>query len=72
MNDKEWKKLEDITDTSKREYVLKGEEGKEYEFVVTATNKYGESSKTDNIQKVNVLRGEPGVTFSFSNSEKKK
>jgi len=57
VNDKEWKKLEDITDTSKQEYVLKGEEGKEYEFVVTATNKYGESSKTDNIQKVKVLKG---------------
>ena len=57
VNDKEWKKREDITDTSKQEYVLKGEEGKEYEFVVTATNKYGESSMTDNIQKVKVLKG---------------
>jgi len=57
VNDKEWKKLEGITDTSKQEYVLKGEEGKEYEFVVTATNKYGESSKTANIQKVKISGG---------------
>ena len=57
VNDKEWNKLEDITDTSKRDYDLKGEEGKEYEFVVTATNKYGESSKTEKIQKVKVLKG---------------
>ena len=67
VNDKEWKKLEDITDTSKQEYVLKGEEGKEYEFVVTATNKYGESSKTANIQKVKISGGEPNVTFLLSN-----
>ena len=56
VNDKEWKKLEDITDTSKREYVLKGEEGEEYEFVVTATNKYGESLKTEK-KKAKVLKG---------------
>jgi len=57
VNDEEWTKLKDITNTSKREYVFEGEEGKEYEFVVTATNKYGESSTTDNIQKVKVLKG---------------
>ena len=57
VNDKEWKKLEDISDTSKLDYDLKGDEGKEYEFVVTATNKYGESLKTSNIQTVKVLKG---------------
>ena len=62
VNDKEWKKLEDITDTSKLDYDLKGDEGKEYEFVVTATNKYGESSKTANIQRVKVLKGTFSVT----------
>ena len=45
-----------ITDTSKRDYVLKGEEGKEYEFVVTATNKYGESLKTEK-KTVKVFKG---------------
>ena len=63
VNDNVWKKLEDKTDTSKREYVFKVEESKEYEFVVTATNKYGQSSKTANVQKVKVLRGEPDVIF---------
>ena len=62
VNDKEWKKLEDISDTSKLDYDLKGDEGKEYEFVVTATNKYGESSKTANIQTVTVLKGRFNVT----------
>ena len=62
VNDEEWKKLEDITDTSKLDYVLKGDEGEEYEFVVTATNKYGESSKTANIQTVKVLKGRINVT----------
>ena len=64
VNDKEWKKLEDITDTSKLDYDLKGDEGKKYEFVVTATNKYGESSKTQNMQKVKmiVLEGKFNVT----------
>jgi len=57
VNDKDWKKLEDITDTSKLDYELKGDEGMEYKFVVTATNKIGESSKTANIQTVKVLKG---------------
>ena len=61
VNDKEWKKLEDITDTSKLEYDLKGDKGKEYEFVVTAANKYGESSKTRNIQKIKMLEGKFNV-----------
>ena len=61
VNDKEWKKLKDITDTSKLEYDLKGDKGKEYEFVVTATNKYGESSKTRNIQKIKMLEGKFNV-----------
>ena len=56
VNDKKWRR-EDISDTSKLDYDLKGDEGKEYEFVVTATNKYGESSKTANIQTVKVLKG---------------
>jgi len=56
VNDEQWQKVEDITDTSRRDYVLKGEEGKEYEFVVTATNKYGESLKTEK-KKAKVLKG---------------
>jgi len=58
VNDEEWKNVEDITDTSKRDYVLKGDEGKEYEFVVTATNKYGESLKTEK-KKAKVLKASP-------------
>ena len=56
VNDKKWRR-EDISDTSKLDYCLKEDERMEYEFVVTATNKYGESSKTANIQTVKVLKG---------------
>ena len=62
VNDALWKKLEGITDTSKLEYVFSAEESKEYEFVVTARNKYGESSKTHNKRKVKVLEGRSNVT----------
>ena len=42
---------------SKREHVVTVEKDKEYEFVVTATNKYGESPK-DDIKTVIVSEGE--------------
>ena len=41
----DWIKLKTITDVSVREYKVELEEGKVYEFVVTATNKFGESLK---------------------------
>ena len=56
-NDERWEKIGTITDISKLEYVVKVEKGKEYEFVVTATNKYGEYPKKDNIKKVKVPGG---------------
>ena len=64
VDDKQWGKLASITDTKKREYVIKVEKektGKEYEFTVTATNKYGESPKA-NIAKIEVLGGK----FNFA------
>ena len=64
VDDKQWGKLASITDTKKREYVIKVEKektGKEYKFTVTATNKYGESPKA-NIAKVEVLGGK----FNFA------
>lgn len=43
---------------SKREYVVRVDKEKKYEFLVTATNKYGESEKNkDNIKTVNVSGG---------------
>ncbi|XP_078379857.1 uncharacterized protein LOC144662796 [Oculina patagonica] len=54
----DWKKLEVIHDVSVREYVVTLKKGQRYEFVVTATNKYGESLKEkQNIQKIKVLGG---------------
>lgn len=44
-NDQRWRKLEDLLDIARREYVVTMEKNKTYEFVVTATNKYGESPK---------------------------
>ena len=43
----EWKELEIITDVSERETTVKLESGKVYEFVVTATNEFGESLKEE-------------------------
>ena len=47
-----------INDISKREFVVRVEKGKQYEFVVTATNKYGESLKNKKrIETVNIEGG---------------
>ena len=47
-----------INDISKREFVVRVEKGKQYEFVVTATNKYGESLKNkERIETVNIEAG---------------
>ena len=43
----EWIKLKTITDVSVRELKVELEEGKVYEFVITATNELGESFKED-------------------------
>ena len=43
----EWIKLKTITDISSRELEVELESGKVYEFVVTATNEFGESLKED-------------------------
>ena len=43
----EWIRLKTITDVSVRELKVELEEGKVYEFVVTATNELGESFKED-------------------------
>lgn len=57
-NNEQWKKIAVLSDVSKLEHVVKVEKGKKYQFVVTATNKYGESSKNkDNIKEVDVLGG---------------
>ena len=46
-----------INDISKREFVVRVEKGKTYEFVVTATNKYGESLKNKDKIKIVVVFG---------------
>ena len=40
-----------------RSYAVEIEKGKEYEFVVTATNKYGESSMEQDVKRIKVLDG---------------
>ncbi|XP_068746696.1 peroxidasin homolog [Montipora capricornis] len=45
-NDQKWTKVAEIKDISNRVFVVEVERMKTYEFVVTATNKYGESSVT--------------------------
>ena len=54
----DWRKLEVIYDVSTLEYVVMLKKGQQCEFLVTATNKYGESLKTQqNIKRINALEG---------------
>ena len=57
VNNNEWKKIATIIDVYNRSYAVEIEKGKEYEFVVTATNKYGESSMEQDIKRIKVLDG---------------
>ena len=58
VNDEKWTMVDVVNDISKREFLVRVEKGKTYEFVVTATNKYGESLKNkDRIEIVVVLGG---------------
>ena len=53
-----WIKIKEITDTSDRKVVVNLEKGKEYEFVVSATNSFGEGGKEERkIRKIKVLGG---------------
>ena len=54
-----WIKVKEITNTSDRKVVVNNfEKGKEYELVVTATNKFGEGGKEERkIRKIKVLGG---------------
>ena len=58
QSDEQWKETKNITDVSRRKYVVKVEIGKKYKVLVTASNKYGESSKEGKIQRVDVPEGE--------------
>ena len=57
QSDEQWKETEKITDVSVRKYVVKVEMGKKYKVLVTASNKYGESSNEGMIQRVDVPEG---------------
>ena len=62
---REWIKLMTITDVSVRELTIALERGKEYEFVVTATNVHGESKIEDkNIKRV-MTKGGMFTVLSF-------
>ena len=53
-----WIKIKETTDTSDRNVVVNLKKGKEYEFVVTATNSLGEAGKEEGkIRKIRVLGG---------------
>ena len=57
QSDEQWKETEKITDVSVRKYVVKVEMGQKYKVLVTASNKYGESSKEGKILFVDVPKG---------------
>ena len=53
-----WTKIKEITDTSDRKVVVNLEKGKDNEFVVSATNSFGEGGKEEGkIRKIKVLGG---------------
>ena len=53
-----WIKIKEITNTSDLKVMVNFEKGKEYELVVTATNKFGEGGKEERkIRKIKVLGG---------------
>ena len=58
QSNEQWKETEKITDVSVRKYVVKVEMGQKYKVLVTASNKYGESSKEGMIRRVDVPEGE--------------
>ncbi|XP_073255601.1 uncharacterized protein [Porites lutea] len=74
QSDEQWKKTEKITDVSVRKYVVKVEMGQKYKVLVTASNKYGESSKEGKMQRVDVPEGSSkptgGQTGSLSGNQK--
>ena len=57
QSDEQWKETEKITDVSVRKYVVKVEMGQKYKVLVTASNKYGESSKEGKMRRVDVPEG---------------
>ena len=57
LSDEQWRETEQITDVSVRIFVVKVEMGKKYKVLVTASNKYGESSIEGMIQRVDVPEG---------------
>ena len=62
----EWIILKTITDVSVRQLTVEVEQGKEYEFVVTATNVHGESKiEHGNIKRVMVKGGMFTVLFLY-------
>ena len=64
QSDEQWKETENITDVSKRKYVVKVEMGQKYKVLVTASNKYGESSKEGKMQRVDIPEG--GLSSSLT------
>ena len=64
QSDEQWKDTEKITDVSVRKYVVKVEMGQKYKVLVTASNKYGESSKEGKMRRVDVPEG--GLSSSLT------
>ena len=64
QSDEQWRETETITDVSVRKYVVKVEMGQKYKVLVTASNKYGESSKEGKMQRVDIPEG--GLSSSLT------
>ena len=71
-NEKKWEDIKTIEDNSSRKYVVSNlEKGEWYEFLVTATNEYGESLKKGSCARVEVPGGRYSILqLKFSNSSR--
>ena len=70
LNEEQWRETENITDFSVLKYVVKVEMGKTYKVLVTASNKYGESSKEGKTQRVDVPEGKFSASLPSKCSRK--
>lgn len=61
-NKEQWTEIEQINNASREYTVSEVEKGEEYDFVVTATNDYGDSPKMGGCKGVRLPEGRYNVT----------
>ena len=61
-----WNKIKVTSEVSVRQVAVRLEKGKKYEFLVTATSKFGESFKeVDKVKRIKVLGGKSSLHVKY-------